>query len=432
MNLEIENKRKKAILFLFFISFFPFLLLFFDNSLIDNFWHKFANITGFIGTIFLIWQFILGVRGFSKWLTYDYDWIIKIHTFLGINGALMIFLHPILETIVYKKDFGHIIILNFETEFNIFLSLGKIAFFLYLLIWISSSLLRKALKYRLWLYIHYLSYPMILLVLIHPFQIGSFLEGNILVFYYWMLICLIAVLILIFKFLDIFNITNKKFEVIEVNYFPGDTFTIKYKPVESSFKSIFPGQYFYIKKSYISEAHPFSILEYSDDTNELIFGIKKLGKYSTLLSETKVGDIHYLDGPFGQFTFEGHNEDPKVILAGGIGITPFYELVSQFGNKNTFLFYANKNLDTALYRSKFKEILGKNYFDFILDKLDSPAENIFCEVITGTKINELLIGDLNSFKFFICGSPGFTKAMILCLKEIGVSRKNIFIEEFEY
>ena len=432
MTLLESRKRKNLILFFFALSLSPFIYLFFDESSLSNFWLRVANLFGFIGAVLIIWQFILGVRGFSKWLTHDYDWVIKIHTFLGINSVLFIVLHPMMEFMVYQRELNYLFELNFSNTYEAYLSYGKIGFYLFLLVWLSSSILRKAIKYRVWLYIHYFSYLMLFFILLHPLKIGSILQSNILVYSYWILICILAFLIILLKILDVFNITNKRFTLIEIKNYPGDTFTLKYKPLDGKFTNIKPGQYFYIKTPFISEAHPFSILEFNEDTGELTFGVKKLGKYSAGLSNSQVSDIHYLDGPFGEFTFEGHNSDPKVILAGGIGITPFYELVSRFGDSNTYLFYANKNIDSALYRSKFKELLGKNYFDFVIEK-EGPKENVFCEIISSRKIKELLNNyNLNEFKFFICGSPGFTKAMIECLKEVGVTRKNIYIEEFEY
>lgn len=414
-----------------FISQVPFLFLILDRSIISNFWFKIANISGFLGTVFLIWQFILGVRGFSKRITTDYDWIIKIHTFLGINGALFVLIHPFLEKLVYKRELDFLFGLNFSNQFEISLTFGKIAFFLFLFVWFSSSLIRKTLKYRLWLYIHYLSYPMLIFVMIHPIKIGTYLNSIPLLFYYWIALCLLSLVIFIFKIGDVSNLSNFKAKLLENKSYPGDIFTLKYKIPDIKKINIKPGQYFYIKNKFISEAHPFSVLEYDLDSQEITFGIKKLGRFSENLSKSEINEVHYLDGPFGEFTLEGQNSQPKVILAGGIGITPFYELLSQFTTPESYLFFANKNIESALYRSKFKEILGKNYYDFIVDKVEDD-KNIFCELISSKRISEILKNQVNNYKFFICGSPNFTNSMISCLIELGVNKNSIYIEEFEY
>jgi predicted ferric reductase len=324
------------------------------------------------------------------------------------------------------------VFLNFSNTYQTYVSYGKIGLYLFIVLWFTSAVVRKSLNYRSWLYVHYISYPMLFFVLLHPLQIGSYLQEYSLIYNYWIFIIIASFVFMIIKLSDILNLSSFKYRINEIKNYPGDIFTIKYSPQSEKFLRIKPGQYFYIKKDFIGESHPFSILEYNDDTGEVIFGIKKLGRYSTLLGNSKVGDTHYIDGPFGEFTFEAHNNSPKVILAGGIGITPFYEVLSQFGTDDSYLFYANKNTDSALYRDKFKEMLRNNYFDFVEQK-EGEKNNVFCELISAQKIKQLLQHkNLDELKYFICGSPGFTKNMINCLQTLGINRSNIYIEEFEY
>lgn len=431
MDLKTSQIRKKVIYFVILTSQIPFLAFFIIDPGLPDYLYRIANLSGFIGGVFLIWQFLLGIRGFIKNITPDYDWAIKTHTFLGIGGGISVLLHPLLMLLVNNNNFLFLFNLNFSNEYATFVTYGKIAFILFLIIWLTSWLLRKALTYRVWLYLHYLSYPMLFFMLIHPFKIGTILNSNTFVLYYWYFLVIISILAILIKILDIFNLSFKKYKVIDVKLMPGDIYTITYK-VSGEFPKLTSGQYFYIKNNFFGEAHPFSILDFNETDKTLTFGIKALGKYTEKLRETKNNDEHFIDGPFGEFTIEGHNEDPKVILAGGIGITPFYRLVKDFGNEDTFLFYANQKIDSALLRNEFKDILKNNYFDFIShEKIE--GKNIFCETITTQKIKEIIKHlEVNSINFFICGSPGFTNAMINCLKDLGVSRTKIFIEEFEY
>lgn len=432
MSLEKSAKIKKIFYLVVILSILPFLFLFFDTKVYESYLSKSANITGFIGATLIIWQFFLGIRGVVKRINPDYDWSMKIHAYLGMYGSLFVFLHPILLAVDRNNSFQSMIFLNFSTEYQTYVSYGKIGLYLFIVLWFTSAVIRKSMSYRSWLYIHYISYPMLFFILLHPFQIGSYLLEYSGIYTYWIMLVIASIVMMVFKLLDLFNLSFLKFQIKEIKNYPGDIFTITYKPLNNKFLNIKPGQYFYIKKDFIGEAHPYSILEYNDETGEIVFGIKKLGKYSARLGESKVGDIHYIDGPFGEFTFEGHNDSPKIILAGGIGITPFYEVISQFGNDNSYLFYANKNLDSALYRDKFKGLLKNNYYDFVEQK-EGDKNNVFCELISANKIKELLSNtNLDQFKYFICGSPGFTKGMVKCIESLGVKRSRIFIEEFEY
>ena len=229
MDIISSQFRKKLLIYLLLLSILPFLVFFFIDIGIDNFWLKVANLTGFIGSVLIIWQFVLGIRGFIKKITPDYDWAIKIHTYLGISGALFVILHPVLENIVYQKTFLDIFALNFSNIFNTYLSFGKIGFIIYLIIWITSSLARKLFSYRLWLYVHYLSYSMLFFILIHPLQIGSILNSNSFVLYYWYFLVSVAILSVLIKIVDIFNLSFIKTKVIDISFYPGEIYIIKYK-----------------------------------------------------------------------------------------------------------------------------------------------------------------------------------------------------------
>lgn len=431
MNINKSNQNKKIIYVLIALSTLPLFSLLFLSSELENIISKFASVTGFVGGVLLLWQFIFGIRGVIKNITPDYDWAIKIHSFMGVFGCLFVFSHPVLISLSYNQSLTYIFDIDFSNNFSTFVSFGRIALVLYLFVWITSSIFRKLISYRNWLYIHYLSYPMLFFVIIHPYQIGTILNSNTIIQYYWFFLTLVATVSIVIKIKDILNIGWYRVKLLENIKLPGEIYLLKYK--FQTLPNLIPGQYFYIKNKYIGEAHPFSVLDWDETDETITFGIKALGKYTRELENSKVGEIHYLDGAFGQFTIEGQStEGTKVILAGGIGITPFYRLVLDFNNPKTYLFYANMKIDYALYRDKFKKLLGKNYYDFISHE-KIQGDNIVCDIISSNNIKNILKDrNVSTIKFFICGSPGFTKAMINCLKELGVSREMIFIEEFEY
>jgi predicted ferric reductase len=431
MSLAKENFYKNLILAFILISVLPLIILLFDNSVIDGFWYRFGNVSGYIGGVLMLWQFFLGIRGVVRNITSDYDWSVKLHTFLGINSAIFVLLHPLLEAISYGKGLRFLLYPTFDSQSEIQYSYGKIALILFLLVWFSSSLLRKALQYRIWLYIHYYTYPMMFFVFIHPYFIGTFLNTYGAIKFYWIFLSVLGIVFVLIKLKDILNIGSEKYHLKDFKEYPGGNFTYSFIPTKHKFIPI-PGQYFYIKKNSFGEAHPFSVFAYDDSTGEIVFGIKSLGKFTKDLSTLKIGDEVYIDGPYGQFTIEGQNSDPKVILAGGIGITPFFELVSRFSNEQTYMFYSNQKLDFALLRNEFKKYLGKRYFDCITDE-KVEEDNVICDMLTGKNIQKNLPPDiLKTARFFICGSPGFMVGMEKNLLTIGVKKSQIYIEEFGY
>lgn len=154
------------------ISVLPFLYLFTQQQIVGNFSYAFGNIAGFIGATFLFWEFVLGIKDLAKKFPINTTQFMKLHIFLGVWGIFFVLVHPILEIMVYDG-------------FIIEAFLGWIAFFLVVLVWLTSSFLRNHLSYKRWLNIHYLSYPMMFFVFIHALDMGSFLHAFIGIKIYW-------------------------------------------------------------------------------------------------------------------------------------------------------------------------------------------------------------------------------------------------------
>jgi len=180
----------------------------------------------------------------------------------------------------------------------------------------------------------------------------------------------------------------------------------------------------------IAESHPFTVLNFDEKNGELTFGVKIVGKFTKQLEEVAAGQTVFLDGPYGVFTREGQNSQPKVIIAAGIGITPFVELINRFANQNTKLFYANRHLADALNRKQFKKQLGSNYIDVISG--ENPSEQ---QVEIG-RIDEHILAKylkpefIKKARFFLCGSQSFMSDISSHLEKLGVKKTQIFIEKF--
>ncbi|MCX6732751.1 MAG: hypothetical protein NTV98_04380 [Candidatus Roizmanbacteria bacterium] len=79
------------------ISILPFLYLFTQIKIVGNFNYAFANIAGFIGAAFLLWEFILGIKVLTKKIAPNPALFIKLHILLGVWGMFFVLIHPILD-----------------------------------------------------------------------------------------------------------------------------------------------------------------------------------------------------------------------------------------------------------------------------------------------------------------------------------------------
>lgn len=412
------------------LSLLPFAWLFTQIHVVGDFWYATGNIFGFFGAVLLFWQMFLGIRSFVTNFTDDYGWSIKLHTVLGINGAIFVLTHPIIETIVYKKSLNFLFVPSFGSEFETHLNFGRVALFLFLLVWFTSAIFRNKLSYKNWLNIHYLSYPLMFFVFIHALNIGSFLEEFLFIKYYWFLLASLYFVMLIFKLQELFNFGSHSYSLIDKKECPGGIWVYKFRP--DSLK-VLPnvGQYFYLKESIFSHAHPFTVMEIDENTGVLTFGIKVFGDFTKKLTQMEIGKKIFVSGPYGNFTKEGQNNLPKVIFSGGIGVTPFVELIRKYGNEDTYMINANQKLDCIVYRDEFIKKLGDRYFDLVNEA--ASQKNVFTGFISKEIVEKVLNPKvLKEANFFICGPAGYMKAVTNILLEKGVSKNRIFTEEFGY
>ncbi|MEY2891413.1 MAG: hypothetical protein RJA98_1321 [Pseudomonadota bacterium] len=97
--------------------------------------------------------------------------------------------------------------------------------------------------------------------------------------------------------------------------------------VDITFQGRWPGhqagQFAFVTLDDAEGAHPYTISSAWADNGQLTFIIKALGDYTRTLADTlKPGDMVKVEGPYGQFTFQG-TARRQIWVGAGIGITPF-------------------------------------------------------------------------------------------------------------
>lgn len=174
-----------------------------------------ANCIGFVAAILLWWQIPTGIRHVIKLFTDDQLIIRKLHIWLGTYGTIFVFLHPILEIIPYAKNLIWLFLPNnFDiNSFDFYISFGRLSFLLILIIWISSAILRSKVKFRPWLYLHFLSYPAAILAMLHALNVGTFIQAYPLLKIYFMLLLVTFVIFSIFRLLNFTKYLLPKYKV---------------------------------------------------------------------------------------------------------------------------------------------------------------------------------------------------------------------------
>jgi ferredoxin-NADP reductase len=145
-----------------------------------------------------------------------------------------------------------------------------------------------------------------------------------------------------------------------------------------------------------------------------------------------------LQGPFGSMTLPRKTTRPAVLLAGGIGITPFRSLVwsetESLSARELFLFYSVRVLEEAAFFEELQQVEQINErYKFICTVTRPQESKIAWPGQTGRISIELLskwIPDLSLPIYYIAGPSPMVIGVRQMLISAGVAEEDIRAEEF--
>ena len=143
----------------------------------------------------------------------------------------------------------------------------------------------------------------------------------------------------------------------------------------------------------------------------------------TMLS-MPLGTSVAIDGPFGLFTIPKRQIAPVVLIAGGIGVTPFMSMIKSMTlDKNPLqvtLITSNSTIERAPFRDELKRLTKENQ-NFTLH------ENI--GHLT-PKFIRAAVEDMADQIYYLAGPPKMVHDIREALKGAGIDDDNILAEEF--
>ncbi|MBN3802015.1 molybdopterin-dependent oxidoreductase [Paraburkholderia sp. Ac-20336] len=153
----------------------------------------------------------------------------------------------------------------------------------------------------------------------------------------------------------------------------------------------------------------------------------------------KVGDRVSVRSPSGIFTLPLTCRQPIVLVAGGIGITPFISYLESVKDSpdapETLLLYANLNSRTHAYRERVAELKGHLSQFKVIDCYNQPegetagVDYDLMGYLTAKDVDEDLIQ--RRARFYLCGPDRMMEAFITGLTDRGVPSFDIFKEAFK-
>lgn len=195
-----------------------------------------------------------------------------------------------------------------------------------------------------------------------------------------------------------------------------------------------PGQFILVKiQDQPGIYRAYSISSRKKGGAELTVAVKKMpGGYGTqlLFNNFKEGDPVELEGPMGKDLVVSKNSDSLLLVAGGIGITPFVPVAEDIVTnpdavKNVKLIYGVNRAKELIYDDHFNLLeSGSDAFEYIkvaVAEKDWQGKKGFVTDV----IKDL---DLKGYKVYMCGPRPMISASLKALHNAGVDPENIFYE----
>jgi len=225
---------------------------------------------------------------------------------------------------------------------------------------------------------------------------------------------------------------NLEFPIIETKQ---ETPTVKTIKLEKNNLDYKPGQYvmMQLETGDGDNIRPLSIA--SSPTEDFLLFSTKISEssFKKKYNELKVGNKVKIKGPMGIFILD-ENAKNIIFLGGGIGITPFRDMIKYATDKRLqtklTLLYSNRTSDEICYKDEWDLWQKQNPNLKVINTItDDPNWQ-------GRKgrINEQMIreycDDSNKTLFYICGPPAMVEGLSQLLNAMNVPQQDIKIEKF--
>ena len=180
--------------------------------------------------------------------------------------------------------------------------------------------------------------------------------------------------------------------------------------------------------------HAFSIASAPHEP-ELVFATRmRDSTYKRALGALPVGAPARIDGPFGSMTLHKDARRPAILVAGGIGITPFRSMVRQVAHegatRDILLVYSNRRPGDAAFLREFEELAAREKrFRMVATMTEAGKDAPESRFIGAETLAEWSRG-LERPVWYLAGPPAMVAAARKALDTAGVDEMDVRSEEF--
>jgi ferredoxin-NADP reductase len=160
--------------------------------------------------------------------------------------------------------------------------------------------------------------------------------------------------------------------------------------------------------------------------------------FKRVLKTMPLGTAVKIEGPSGNLTLHNNAKKAAVLLAGGIGITPFRSIVFRAAKEKLphriFLFYSNRRPEDAPFLDELQTLEKENpNYKLIACMTEMEKSQRPWHGETGLIDTDMLakyLKDTVSPVYYIAGPPGMVKGLHTIVNETGVDDDDVRTEDF--
>lgn len=236
----------------------------------------------------------------------------------------------------------------------------------------------------------------------------------------------------------------KQYTVTQSQLVNTDTLLLTLRPKHAKDQLLFyPGQYAAIGFKRFGRPSPmrcFSIVSSPNKPQELQFTARIQGNFTRSLSQLEPGDDVFIRGPFGNFVIDEQYDRNVILMAGGIGITPYMSMIrfateAQLAIPITLLYSYHRQEEIPFFEElRYHEQHNPNFraIFFVTQGATSTVKGskVLQGRIDAARLHQLTGGHFGRFTYFLCGPKSFVESMRSMVTTSGADPSRIISEEF--
>jgi predicted ferric reductase len=394
---------------------------------------------GFVGLSMLGLQFALVARFRSMAAPFGIDVLQRFHKEISFVSLAFILAHPIL--LVTQNVHRYLPLLVIVTA--PWRARFAVISLLLLLVLVFLSVWRRRLRipYELWQLSHgLLALAVVISALAHIDGVGYYTRGLLRQVIFDVLAASLVSTLVWARIVSPLAQLRRPWRVVRLQPERALSTTVVMEAEGHEGFSFKPGQFAWVSRWPVAVAqHPFSFSSPTamEANGRLTVTVKALGDWTASLMALRPGRRVYLDGPHGEFSIDLYPAPGYVFVAGGVGITPLYSMISTMcvreDMRPAILFYASMDWDSVIFREQLEELTMYMSNLKVVYVLQRPATGWRGETgrITAHMMhrhmprNKYLL-----YEYFICGPEPLMDTTWEALSLLGVAQERIHTERF--